>query len=492
MSISVAMVLGFMLGASFGALAAAEDYIVVFDTSLAAAHRPEHKLFLASSGVSVTREYEFGSFSGYAAVLDNASVLEELQSRPEVSLVERDIPIRQQALAGKCQTQQNAPSWGIQRVSETRLPLDGTYAYTDGAGKDVDIYVIDAGVRVTHQEFEGRASFGANVAGGTVETDPDGHGTHCAGVAAGKTYGICKACNIISVIAFDDDHRCSASTILAGFQWVHDNFKSGRKSVVSISLGGDPGETSDAMDAAVTELVHKGVHVVGSAGNYNGDACHNSPARAADIVTVGSMSNLLTSVDLFSGGSNFGKCVNILAPGDDIISLGIKSDSDVGVSLSGTSMATPHVAGVLAMLASNNPSMSLSEVQNLMYQNALEDLVEQVPADTPNKLLHNPCVAPGPSPVPTPSPTPMPAPTPAPTPMPAPTPQPTPTPSPVPAPTPGPNCVATSDEKFECGGKFFGNEADCKNAFGGGKCCWDMVGTDIWCYEPPSSAPLFA
>jgi len=371
------------------ALASGETYIVVFNTSGANENRLQNKELITSVlGASLIEEYAFGTFNGCTAKLD-ATMAEELRARPEVITVERDIPMHQHS--GKCVTEQNAPSWGIQRVSAKKQPLDGTYTYKDGAGSDVDIYLIDAGVRVTHEDFGGRARFGANVAGGTVKTDPDGHGTHCAGIAASKTFGICKACNLIAVIAFDDDHHCSASTIIAGFNWVMKNTDAKRKSVISISLGGDPGETSDAMDAAVASLVGAGVHVVGSAGNYQGDACRNSPARAPSGVTVSSTSNVVTGSDFFSGAANYGKCVNVLAPGDAISSLGHNSDTEVGVVKSGTSMATPHVAGVLALLASTNPAMTLEEVQGLMYKNTQNDLVQLCPKDTPNKMLHSPC-----------------------------------------------------------------------------------------------------
>jgi len=377
--------------ASIAAPVSCNNYIVVLNSSVAADDRSQHMEFLASMrSANVIHDYTIGSFVGYAASLDVDSV-HTLRSRPEVITVEQDISMHQHA--GTCNTEQNAPSWGIQRVSATKQPLDGTYTYKDEAGKDVDIYVIDAGVRVTHKDFGGRARFGANVAGGTVKTDPDGHGTHCAGIAASKTYGICKACNIISVIAFDDAHHCSASTIIAGFDWVLKNVKSGSKSVISISLGGDSGETSDAMDSAISALVAAGVHVVSSAGNYLGDACLNSPARAASAVTVSSTSNEFAGQDYFAAAANFGKCVNILAPGDVITSLGHNSDTEVGVVMSGTSMATPHVAGVMAMLASTNPSMTLPQVQDLMYKKSLSGLVQLLPKDTPNKLLHNPCTS---------------------------------------------------------------------------------------------------
>lgn len=464
-----AMALGALVGAS-------DDYIVVFNSSMSVARHAGHVAQLSSmSGVSVLEEYSFGSFAGYAARLEDPAMAAELRSWPEVAIVERDIPMRLKA-SNQCTTQSDVPSWGVARTSETTLPLDYTYKYPNGSGSDVDVYVLDTGIRVTHKEFEGRASFGYNAAKGSVDTDQDGHGTHVAGTVASKNYGICKACNLVSVKIFTDGGDCSAAIIIRGFQWVMQNLDPKKKIVINISVGGDPGETSDAMDTAVNELVASGVHVVGAAGNENTDSCTESPARAQGIVAVGATMLLGDTTDFFLGGSNFGKCVTILAPGDKIVSLGISSDNDVDIVDSGTSMASPHVAGVLAMLASDNPSMSLPQVQDLLLSAALSGKVGSVPDGTVNKLLHKPCpMTPTPTP-PAPIPTPPPpSPTPAPTPIPIPVPVPSPVPVPVPVP-PSPvegDCVSQKS-KGDCVG----------TAHGGKVCTWCDFGTWGDCMPP--------
>ena len=191
----------------------------------------------------------------------------------------------------------------------------GAHRYADGVGSNADVYVLDTGVRVTHTDFEGRATFSYNAAGGKVDTDKDGHGTFVAGVIAGAKYGICKKCNIISVKVFTDSGDCSASILIAAFDWVAKHFNTTRVSVINISVGGDPGETSDALDAAVNAAVDLGIHVIGAAGNENVDACTESPGRAEKIVAVGSSMLLAETSDYFLGGSNFGRCVKLFAPG---------------------------------------------------------------------------------------------------------------------------------------------------------------------------------
>jgi cerevisin len=458
----------------------------------------------------VTRNYTFGSFAGYAMSLSSADskvVIAALSSRPEVSVVEEDIPLflkRNPSLRSTanetqsgCASQTQVPSWGLARVG-VKTPAEvskGIYTYnTDKSapvGNDVDLYIMDTGVMVEHTQFDGRASFGVNV-GGDIATDEDGHGTFVAGVAAARDYGVCKHCKIISVKVFTDDKpypQSSESILIAGFEWIAKNFKKDRKSVINVSVGGNPGQKSDAMDAAVNALVDMGVHVVAAAGNENWDSCDISPARASKIISVGSMM-LLAGTDFFLGGSNWGPCVRILAPGDAIRSLGISSTSSVGVVDTGSSFAAPHVAGVLAELASTHKDAGLADVQSMLFDQALDGIVQGVTKNTVNKLVHHTCTVTPPTPptpsVPTPSaPTPgppVPTPTPA-SPTPGPTPPPTPSP---PAPTPAQGCAAVTN-RFPCGGRSILNKAQCLAA--SGNCCWsqDPI-TAVWCFDPPASA----
>lgn len=388
-----AFLLAFCCSQALAKSAGASTSIVVFKEGLVASQHAAHMDSAARSG-TIQHEFSIGSLKGYAIAASPENVA-ALRMSPEVAYVEKDIPMRLKShgqQSGSCRVEQNAPSWGLQRISEKSLPLQGAYNYPADVGDDVDVYVLDTGVRITHHDFEGRASFGFNAAGGKIDTDKDGHGTAVAGIVASKTYGVCKQCKIISVKIFTDGGDTSASPIIAAFNWVAKHFNKGRKIVINISVGGDPGETSDAMDAAVNALVEMGVHVVAAAGNENVDACTESPGRAKGILGVGSSDILLGSNDIFLGGSNFGDCVKVLAPGNTISSLGCDSDTATSAGdLSGTSFSSPHVAGVLAELASLNKNSSLAEVQQMLYSNALSGVVELVPKGTKNLLLHRDC-----------------------------------------------------------------------------------------------------
>ena len=301
----------------------ATKYIVVF--------KPDVSTTQHLNSVHVLDTFDIGAdHRGY--ITDQITNIQAYQKKYQevIEYIEVDIPMFKKATptAPSCKTEAETPSWGLQRVSSKSYPLK-QYQYSSTSGQ-ADVYVMDTGVRTTHHEFESRASFAFNAAKGKIDTDKDGHGTFVAGVVAAKNYGVCKTCNIISVKIFTDDGDCSASIIVAGFNYISQQVKSGahagKKILINISVGGDPGETSAAMDAAVNALVNMGVHVVGAAGNENVDACTESPARASGIIAVGS-TMILVSQDWFLGGSNFGTCVDVFAPGDKIISLGIASDT---------------------------------------------------------------------------------------------------------------------------------------------------------------------
>jgi len=288
-------------------------------------------------------------------------------------------------------------TWGLARVG---VPSRGF------TGKGQTIYVQDTGVRVSHEEFEGRAASALDVTSGnavecngdaTCAADRQSHGTHCAGTTAGKTYGVAPGAQVRAVKTLSDQGSGSRSWQYTAIDWVTVN--GDKPAVLSMSLGGngaDPGYTT-VIDAAV----NNGVVVVVAAGNSNSDACNFSPAFADNAITVGST----TSTDARSSFSNYGRCVNIWAPGSNVLSAGITSDTSSSTK-SGTSMACPHVSGAAALVLSANPTMKSSAVLQEMLDTAYLNVLSGLKTGDTNALL---CVAEGGAP-----PTPTPAPTPAP------------------------------------------------------------------------------
>jgi len=304
-----------------------------------------------------------------------------------------------------------APSWGQDRIDQTALPLNGRIAAPlDGAG--VNAYIIDTGVRGDHDEFGGRVQAGYDAVSGTDgTTDCNGHGTHVAGTVAGATFGVAPAATIIPVRVLDCSGSGSTSGVIAGINWATANHQAGVPAVANMSLGGG---YSPALNAAVRSAVADGITFAVAAGNSNADACDASPASEPSALTVGAT----TSTDARASYSNFGSCVDLFAPGSGILSASNASTSGSRV-LSGTSMASPHVAGAAALLLSGSPNATPQAVSDALTQGATANVVTDV-MGSPNRLLNiNSGVAPT---LPTPTPTPSPAPSPTPTPTPAPTP----------------------------------------------------------------------
>ncbi|KAI8866375.1 subtilisin-like protein, partial [Ramicandelaber brevisporus] len=277
---------------------------------------------------------------------------------------------------------------GLGRVSSRNAVSNpSTYFYDGNAGAGVKIFIVDTGIRVTHKEFAGRAVWGANFVGDGQNSDGNGHGTHCAGTSAGTTYGVAKKANLVAVKVLDSSGSGTWSGVISGINWVASEHKAGRGgakgSVINMSLGGG---VSSTVNAAATAAVNAGVHVAVAAGNSAADACTFSPASATGVLTV-SASDVN---DKFATFSNWGSCVEVIAPGVNVLSAWSTSDTATN-TISGTSMASPHSAGILAYYASLSatsytPAALISKVQSTATSGKITNILG---SGTPNLLVYN-------------------------------------------------------------------------------------------------------
>ncbi|WP_329391784.1 S8 family peptidase [Streptomyces sp. NBC_01716] len=310
---------------------------------------------------------------GFAAEL-TPTQLKTIRATPGVTAVEEDSEIEALETA-PAKSLVPASSWGLDRIDQQELPLDGRYD-AKSTGKGVTAYVIDTGIDFGHEEFEGRARPGYDAIGdGRQGKDCQGHGTHVAGTVAGRTYGVAPEADLVSVRVLDCKGKGTWSGILAGFDWVAANAK--QPAVLNGSLGGPK---SVAVNNAATALSRQGVLPVLAAGNDGVDACSVSPASAEGVVTVGSTDRN----DKQSGFSNHGKCLSLYAPGAAIVSAKLGGGD---VSLNGTSMASPHVAGVAALYQAEHPDASPEDLAEWLGGSATENRLSAVTQGSPNRLL---------------------------------------------------------------------------------------------------------
>jgi subtilisin family serine protease len=328
---------------------------------------------IGSLGGAVTRVYRH-ALSGVAVRLP-ASAASRLGSLPGVAAVVPDVTIR--ALG----TQNGAP-WGLDRTDQRARPLSGSYSFA-GTGAGVVAYVIDSGVLAAHVDFGGRVAPGFDAIGdGRGTADCNGHGTHVASTLGGTTYGMAKQVTIVPVRVLDCDGIGSLSGLIAGIDWVIGHHVSG-PAVANLSLGAGANGT---VDAAVQRLVDDGVATVAAAGNgYGADACATSPARAVNAITVGAT----TSADVRASFSNIGACVDMFAPGAAITAAWHTSPSALS-TLSGTSMAAPHVAGAAAVLLGRDGALAPAQVAATLVSSATADVVQSAGPGSPNRLLFSP------------------------------------------------------------------------------------------------------
>ncbi|MFJ2934789.1 S8 family peptidase [Streptomyces sp. NPDC087219] len=348
----------------------AGSYIVTLDES-AQAETAKGRAVAARFGAKIKRTYT-SAVNGYSVELSEAQA-RKLAADPAVTSVVQN---RVFTVDG---TQPSPPSWGLDRIDQKALPLNQSYTYPDTAGQGVTAYIIDTGVRITHSDFGGRASYGYDaIDNDNTAQDGHGHGTHVAGTVAGTSYGVAKKAKIVGVRVLDNSGSGTTEQVVAGIDWVTRNAV--KPAVANMSLGGG---VDSVLDTAVRNSIASGVTYGVAAGNDSSNASNYSPARVAEAITVGSTTN----TDARSSFSNYGAVLDIFAPGSNITSSWNSSDSATN-TISGTSMATPHVVGAAAVYLAANPTATPAQVSTALTTAATPNVVTNPGSGSPNRLLY--------------------------------------------------------------------------------------------------------
>ncbi|MCA1615166.1 MAG: S8 family peptidase [Acidobacteria bacterium] len=363
------------------------QYVVVFNDDVEDVEKEAVRLIVEQGGSRHDQRTYSRALKGFSVWTSEAAA-RKMAEDPAVAFVEEDQVISLSA-------EQAGATWGLDRVDQRDLPLGGTYVYNN-TGAGVKVYIIDTGVRATHAEFGGRVAAGFTaIQDGRGTSDCNGHGTHVAGTVGGSTYGVAKGVTLVPVRVLDCSGSGTTSGVIAGVDWVTSDHAAGTPAVANMSLGGG---ASSALDTAVNNSINDGVSYAVAAGNENTDACFSSPARVAGALTVGST----TSSDARSSFSNYGTCLDLFAPGSSITSAWYTSDTATE-TISGTSMATPHVAGAAALYLQGDPGASPATVSAAVRDSATTGKVTSAGSGSPNRLLFSLFGTAAPSPTPAPS-----------------------------------------------------------------------------------------
>ncbi|CAJ0753978.1 14865_t:CDS:1 [Entrophospora sp. SA101] len=330
---------------------------------------------------------------GYSAPYDPEFVKDQLVKSSEIEIIEPVLPVKASLLPNLLV--QNNPNINLDRIDQRKLPLDKKFRFPASQGSGVNVYIVDTGINVKHQEIIGRARHGGSFCPNCPAIDDHGHGTHVAALVGGKTFGVARKSNLIAVKVLNSLGSGTTAGVLSGLTFVLNQHKSSsnKKTVVNMSLGGP---LSQALNAAVEALTKAGIHVVVAAGNSNTDACSKSPSSVPSAITVGATDLVkvlgVITLDKVASFSNFGKCVDIFAPGVNIISADAKTNTGKAV-FSGTSQAAPQVAGAVALSISKNgnttPAIMAKRIIDLSTKDVIK-LTTLLQPNTQNRLLFIP------------------------------------------------------------------------------------------------------
>jgi subtilisin family serine protease len=371
------------------------EYIVLFKDNIPNLESTLQDLktsLLADAESQVKTVYNIGSSFKGLHLRASAQMVETLRAHSSVALVEENQVVSLATPEQVCRSESAAQYWNLQRLHARNFQLDGTFRY-DQTAADIDAYIVDTGILTTHVEFGGRAIWGANYAD-SQNTDCNGHGTHVAGTIGGTTAGVAKEVTLIGVKVLSCSGSGTTAGVISGVQFTADNAnRRGRRAVANMSLGGG---YSAAMNNAVAAAVRAGVTFVVAAGNENQDACNVSPASEPLAITVGA-TFYSGSQDIRASFSNHGTCVDIFAPGQNVRSAWIGSNTAYQ-TISGTSMASPLVAGVAAVTLSANPGSTPDSIKAALNNNATPNVVNLQCScwfcnceSSPNRLVHLNC-----------------------------------------------------------------------------------------------------